>query len=126
MDPLTHTLLGASFGYFGFGRRLGRATAAGVGALAGAAPDLDVLIGSAADPLIAVEYHRHFTHALPFAPVGAALVVGLLLVYRPWRERWRGHLGAVWACALAAWVSHCLLDSATSYGTQLMLSLIHI
>ena len=120
MDPLTHTLLGASFGYFGFGRRLGRATAAGVGALAGAAPDLDVLIGSAADPLIAVEYHRHFTHALPFAPVGAALVLGVLLIYRPWREKWRGHLGAVWACGLAAWVSHCLLDSATSYGTQLM------
>lgn len=120
MDPLTHTLLGASLGYFGGGRRLGRATAAGVGALAGAAPDLDVLIGSASDPLIAVEYHRHFTHALPFAPVGAALVVGLLLVYRPLREKWRGQLGAVWACGLAAWVSHCLLDAATSYGTQLL------
>ena len=120
MDPLTHTLLGASFGYFGFGRRLGRATAVGVGALAGAAPDLDVLIGSASDPLIAVEYHRHFTHALPFAPVGAALVLGVLMIYRPWREKWRGQIGAVWACGLAAWVSHCLLDSATSYGTQLM------
>ena len=120
MDPITHTLLGASLGFFGFGRRLGRATAAGVGALAGAAPDLDVLIGSASDPLIAVEYHRHFTHALPFAPVGAALVLGVLMIYRPWREKWRGQIGAVWACGFVAWVSHCLLDSATSYGTQLM------
>ena len=120
MDPITHTLLGASLGYFGFGRRLGRATATGVGALAGAAPDLDVLIGSASDPLIAVEYHRHFTHALPFAPVGAALVLGVLMIYRPWREKWRGQIGAVWACGLVAWVSHCLLDAATSYGTQLL------
>ncbi len=120
MDPITHTLLGSSLAYFGFGRRLGRATAAGLGALAGAAPDLDVFIGSATDPLIAVEYHRHFTHALPFAPVGAALVVGLLAAHRPWREKWSGQYGAVWACALVAWVSHCLLDAATSYGTQLL------
>lgn len=120
MDPLTHTLLGASLGLAFFGRRVSRATALGVGGLAGAAPDLDVLIGSASDPLLAVEFHRHFTHALPFAPVGAALVVGLLSIYRQWRESWRGHRTAVWGCALMAWVSHALLDAATSYGTLLL------
>ncbi len=120
MDPVTHILLGASLGYFGFGRRLRRGTAVGVGALAGAAPDLDVFIKSATDPLIAVEYHRHFTHSLLFAPVGAAVAVGFLLLYRPWRQRWRGQFGAVWLCGFVAWVSHCLLDAATSYGTQLM------
>ena len=120
MDPLTHTLLGASLGWVVFGRKLGRATAAGVAAAAGAAPDLDILIRSATDPLVAVEYHRHFTHALPLAPLGAAAVVGILALYRPWRERWRGCVGAVWGCALVAWVSHCLLDAATSYGTLLL------
>ena len=120
MDPLTHTLLGASLGLAVFGRRLNRATAVGVGGAAGAAPDLDVLIGSATDPLLAVEFHRHFTHALLFAPVGAALVVGLLSIYRPWRETWRGQRAAVWGCALVAWVSHALLDAATSYGTLLL------
>lgn len=120
MDPLTHTLLGASLGWVGFGRKLGRATAAGVAAAAGAAPDLDIFIRSATDPLVAVEYHRHFTHALPLAPLGAAVVVGILALYRPWRERWRGNFVAVWGCALVAWVSHCLLDAATSYGTLLL------
>ena len=120
MDPLTHILLGSSLGYVGFGRRLGRATSVGVGSMAGAAPDLDVLIGSATDPLLAVEYHRHFSHALAFAPVGAGLVVALLALYRPWRETWRGKFAAVWSCAVVAWVSHCLLDAATSYGTQLL------
>jgi inner membrane protein len=120
VDPLTHTLLGASLGTLGWSRRLGRATAAGVGALAGAAPDLDIFIGSPTDPLLAVEYHRHFTHALPFAPVGAAVVVGILLLYPPWRRQWQGQLGHVWLCAWVAWLSHCLLDAATSYGTLLL------
>jgi len=120
MDPLTHTLLGASLGMLGFGHRVGRATAAGVGALAGAAADLDIFIGSATDPLIAVEYHRHFTHALAFAPVGAALVVGLLSGYGPWRRAWAGQFSAIWLCGVLAWVSHCLLDAATSYGTLLL------
>ena len=120
MDPLTHTLLGASLGLACFGRRVGRATAVGVGGAAGAAPDLDVLIGSATDPLLAVEFHRHFTHALPFAPVGASAVVGLLAIYRPWRAFWCGQRMAVWGCALVAWVSHALLDAATSYGTLLL------
>ena len=47
-----------------------------LGALAGAAPDLDVLIRSETDPLLALQYHRHFTHALLIAPL-----IGLL-----WRE----------------------------------------
>lgn len=120
MDPLTHTLLGASLGTLGFGRLLGRATAAGVGALAGAAADLDIFIKSATDPLIAVEYHRHFTHALAFAPVGAAVVVGLLSLYGPWRRAWSGRFRTVWLCGIVAWVSHCLLDAATSYGSLLL------
>ncbi len=42
------------------------------------AADLDVLIKSSTDPLLALEYHRHFTHSLLFIPVGA-LVCTLLL-----------------------------------------------
>jgi len=73
MDPISHTLLGASLGYAVFGKQLGR-TAAVAGGLAALTPDADTFIRSATDPLLAVEYHRHFTHALTFAPVGAALV----------------------------------------------------
>lgn len=115
MDPVTHVVLGASLGYAAHGRRLGR-MAAGAGALAGLAPDADVFIRSATDPLVAIEFHRQFTHALVFAPVGAAVVA------LPW-WRWasaRAPGWALWGCCLLAYVSHCLLDAATSYGTHLL------
>lgn len=115
MDPLTHALLGGTLGYAVFAKPLGRKAAA-VGALAAFVPDADVFIRSSSDPLLAVEYHRHFTHSLFFAPVGAAIVAALWLFQRTSRtQAW--HL---WLCALVAYLSHCLLDSATSYGTQLL------
>jgi len=114
MDPVSHVLLGASLGYSVFGKTLGR-TAALAGGLAAFVPDADVFIRSANDPLLAVEFHRHFTHALAFAPVGAALVSLLWIA----RKRWRPQALPVWLCCLLAYVSHCLLDAATSYGTQL-------
>jgi inner membrane protein len=116
MDPLTHIALGASLGYAAFGRRLGR-HAATAGGLAAFAPDADVFISSAADPLLAVEYHRGFTHAVAFAPIGAALVAGLWLFHRDWRNpaRWL----PLWLASLVAYLSHELLDAATSYGTRL-------
>ncbi len=86
MDPVTHVLLGAGLSYAVFGRKLGR-TAAAVGALAGLAPDADVFIRSSNDPLLGIEYHRHFTHALAFAPVGAAVVSGIWWIRRKWRPQ---------------------------------------
>jgi inner membrane protein len=114
MDPISHVLLGATLGYAGFGKKLGR-SAALAGGLAAFVPDADIFIRSATDPLLAIEYHRGFTHALVFAPVGATLVASLWML----RRRWRPHAFAIWLCCLVAYVSHCLLDAATSYGTQL-------
>jgi inner membrane protein len=116
VDPLTHTLLGASAAYAVFGRRLGR-TAAGAGALAAFAPDADVFIRSAVDPLVAIEHHRGFTHALAFAPVGAAVVAALWLFSPGWRSRHRWPL--LWLCCTVAYLTHPLLDASTTYGTQL-------
>jgi len=115
VDPLTHTLLGASCGYATFHRPLGR-TAAAVSALAAFVPDADIFIRSSTDPLLAVEYHRHFTHSLLFAPFGAAFVASLFLLRRPNRGRFL----LLWLCATCAYITHCLLDAATSYGTQLL------
>ena len=115
MDPISHVLLGASLGYGVFGRKLGR-TAALAGGLAAFVPDADVFIRSGSDPLLAVEYHRHFTHALLFAPVGGGLVSLLWIL----RQRWRPQALTIWLCCLLAYLSHCLLDAATSYGTQLL------
>jgi inner membrane protein len=116
LDPVTHILLGASIGYVAFGRRLGR-TAALAGGLAAFAPDADFFIRSAADPLVAIEHHRGFTHSLAFAPVGAAIVAGLWLTRKSWRtRRWL----MLWSGCLLAYLSHLFLDAATSYGTQLL------
>ncbi len=117
MDPVSHLVLGASVGYAVFGRQLGRAAAA-AGGLAGLLPDADILIRSATDPLVAIEAHRGFTHSLAFVPVGAAAVAALWLVAPRWRRRDRGFL--LWGAAALAWLSHVLLDAATSYGTQLL------
>lgn len=108
MDPLTHVLAGATIAWAASGEPLGR-RALLIGAVAALLPDADVLIRSAADPLLAVEHHRGFTHSLLFVPVGGALAA--LLCGR--RSR------AALAAGMLAWLSHALLDAATTYGTQL-------
>lgn len=77
------------------------------------APDLDVLIRSAEDPLLGLMMHRHFTHALLFAPVGA--LVTALIVWAAWR---RISFARVYLYSLLGWLSHGLLDTFTSYGTH--------
>lgn len=116
MDPVSHVLLGASLSYAAFGQKLGR-HAAVAGGLAAMLPDADILIHSRADPLLAIEMHRGFTHALPFVPIGAAVVAAVWLLRPVWRDRTRWLL--LWAAAMLAYASHTLLDAATSYGTQL-------
>lgn len=119
MDPLTQGALGAVTAQALGPRSLGKHNG-WIGGLAGMAADLDVLIRSAEDPLIAVEYHRHFTHALAFAPIGAvAVALSLwLLLGRGRRERFR--LGALYVCCLIAYLTHAPLDACTSYGTLLL------
>ncbi len=114
MDPLTHIFLGAATGLATCGKRLGRRAAA-IGALAAFAPDADVFIRSEHDPLVYVEFHRHFTHSFAFTPVGGLLVAALWFAWRRHRPDWR----ALWFCATLGWLSHCLLDAATSWGTRL-------
>ncbi|HEX6087562.1 MAG TPA: metal-dependent hydrolase, partial [Thermoanaerobaculia bacterium] len=107
MDPLTHALAGASIAWAAGGRHHAGRRALLAGAAAGLLPDLDVLIRSAGDPLLAIEHHRGFTHSLVFVPLGgtlAALLTGARRLIVP---------------AILAYLSHALLDAATTYGTQL-------
>jgi inner membrane protein len=115
MDIVTHALLGASAAHLSAARRLPRSAWA-IGALAGYAPDLDVLIRPASDPLGGLLWHRHFTHALIMAPVQAALIAGLLiLIFRSLRPAW----ASVYLAATVAMLTHGPLDALTSYGTLL-------
>ena len=112
MDPVSHALLGAAVASVPAQLPLRRAAL--LGAVAALMPDLDVLISSEADPLLQVEMHRHFTHALVTAPLLGALVAGAA-----WRF-WRGQYWRLWLCATLAVLSAGLLDACTSYGTHLL------
>ena len=115
MDPVSQGALGAALAQSVAGRRRLLA-AGGLGLLAGMAPDLDVLIRSSSDPLLFLEYHRQFSHALVFIPVGA-LVCALVLhgfVRRTLRFR------ETWLFCALGYGTHGLLDACTSYGTQLL------
>ena len=87
-----------------------------LGWLAGMSPDLDVLIRSDQDPLLFLEYHRQFTHSLIFIPVGGFICAVLFqLIARRWNLSFRQTL----LYCTAGYATHALLDSCTSYGTQL-------
>jgi len=118
LDPFTQGVFGSLFAQAG-ARRKHLRPAAAVGFAAGMAPDLDVLIRSSTDSLLAIEYHRHFTHALAFIPAGAMLVA---LVVWPLVHRWRPGVkfARVYLWALLGVGSHGLLDAMTSYGTRLL------
>ncbi|MDH5649247.1 MAG: metal-dependent hydrolase, partial [Gammaproteobacteria bacterium] len=49
-----------------------------IGALSGLLADADVLIRSSEDPLLTIEFHRHFTHSVFFIPFGA-LIAALII-----------------------------------------------
>lgn len=114
MDILTHGLLGAlAAGAISRNQTVHKACV--VGFLAALFPDLDVLIRSSSDALVSLTYHRHFTHSLLFVPVGALLVCVLALPLL------RGKLSRAetYFFACAGYLSACLLDACTSYGTYL-------
>lgn len=117
MDPLSQATLGAGFSQATSSRHQ-LAKAAILGALAGMAADLDVLIRSDDDPLLALEFHRQFTHALLFIPLGGLLCN--LLLYPLLAKRWGiSFVSSFFFCTLG-YASHGLLDACTSYGTQLL------
>ena len=116
MDPISQGAIGAALATATYTRRKKLLTVALLGTLAGMAPDLDVLMQSPTDPLLFLEYHRQFSHALVFIPIGALLVALPLFKFfarkvLTWRETYL-------AC-LAGYATHGLLDACTSYGTQL-------
>lgn len=115
MDPLTHALLGASAAQVAFGPRLGR-QAWLPGAVGGVLPDADILIRSSADPLLAIQYHRHFTHALAFIPVGGIVAATPWLAQQRYRPNWR----PIVAATTIGYATHALLDACTNYGTHLL------
>ena len=115
MDPISQGAVGAALATSTQDRKKQLFTVAWLGALAGMAPDLDVLIQSSSDPLLFLEFHRQFSHALVFIPFGALLVAAPLYPLARKALSWR----QTYLACLAGYATHGLLDACTSYGTQL-------
>ncbi|SMO85105.1 metal-dependent hydrolase [Fodinibius sediminis] len=115
MDPITHGLIGASAAQSSTIKEKLR-PAALIGCTSALLPDLDVLISSSSDPLLKLEYHRQFTHAFLFIPLGALIAAGVLW----WFFRDRLSFKETYLFSLLGYATAGLADAFTSYGVQLL------
>lgn len=119
MDLLTQGLLGANLAVTHAQKHEIR-LATGIGFFAGMVADADILIQSDQDPLLTIEFHRHFTHSLFFIPFGALIAAVLLWPFL------RKHLAffRLYLFCLLGYSLSGVLDALTSYGTHLLWPLI--
>ncbi len=115
MDSLTQIVLGAAVGEAVLGKKVGN-KAMLYGAIAGTIPDLDFLAGYFVDTVTATEWHRGFSHSIFFSVLFAPVFGWLIWKLDHKKEAsWRD-----WSW-LMFWglFTHPLLDSFTTWGTQL-------
>ncbi|MBM4193509.1 MAG: metal-dependent hydrolase [Gemmatimonadetes bacterium] len=115
MDPVCHTLVGATIAHAMDARRAPRLVLLGV--IAANVPDVDGFTYLMSDPAFAVSFRRGWTHGLPALALWVILLSAIWarLTKRPWR---------VFApLAAIAVVSHPLLDLMNSYGIRLLMPL---
>ncbi len=115
MDIVTQGLVGGTMA-LAFARRRESKIAVLIGFAAGLLADADALIRSPGDPLLTVEFHRHFSHSLFFIPFGAGIA---FLILWPFLRR-RISPQRLYLYALLGYSMSGLLDSCTSYGTLLL------
>ena len=121
MDILTQGLIGATMAQSvsrdrrqpGTNRFIRKATL--IGFLTGMLADADVFIRSSTDPLLVLEYHRHFTHALLFVPFGALIASAL---FWPFFKQ-ALHYRRLYLTCFAGYLFSGVIDTCTSYGTRL-------
>ena len=115
MDILTQGLLGGVLAQT-VAHKSETRLASFIGVFAGLLADADILIRSADDPLLNIEYHRHFSHSLLFIPLGAA--IALILLW-PFVHR---HISTprLYLFCLLGYSLSGVLDAGTSYGTHLL------
>ena len=119
MDPLSQGVVGAAASQL-VSRKTEKIAAGVIGFFSGMAADLDVLISSSSDPLLFLEYHRHFTHALVFIPIGALLcTVAFRFAFKRWFKRHQLSFTRTYLYSFAGYATHAVLDACTTYGTQL-------
>jgi len=114
MDSVTQIALGAAVGEAVLGRKIGN-KAMLWGAIAGTLPDLDIFV-SLGDVVKDFTYHRSASHSLLVLALATPLLVWLINKIHPalreHRVRWL-------LLVYLAFATHVLLDSFTTYGTQI-------
>ncbi len=115
MDSLTHIVFGAALGEVVLGKKAGK-KAMLWGAIANTIPDLDVFLVFG-DPIREITIHRGLSHSIFFALL-AAPILGWLI-----NKLYKDKIGfkSWWLFFLCLIITHPLLDSLTTYGTQLFL-----
>ena len=115
MDSLTQIVLGAAVGEAVLGKKVGN-KAMLYGAIAGTIPDLDTFASAFTDTITAIEIHRGFTHSIVFSILFAPIFGWLISrIEKKSIATWQN-----WSW-LMFWglFTHPLLDSHTTWGTQL-------
>jgi len=115
MDIVTQGLIGATVAQAGAKPNEIR-LASIIGFCAPLLADADALIRSTEDPLLFLEFHRHFSHALLFIPFGA--LIASLLLWPLLRKRLA--FKRIYLYALLGYATAGFLDACTSYGTHLL------
>jgi len=119
MDILTQAVLGAAVAQ-SIAKKTELRVATFIGLVAGILADADVFISSNSDPLLTLEYHRHFTHSIFFIPIGALLAAVLLWFFV------KNHLSfkRLYVFSFAGYSLSGFIDTCTSYGTYLFWPLV--
>jgi inner membrane protein len=115
MDSLTQIVLGAAVGEAVLGKKVGN-KAILYGAIAGTLPDLDTFASAFTDTITAIEIHRGFTHSIAFSIIFAPIFGWLISkIERKSIATWQN-----WSWLMFwGFFTHPLLDSHTTWGTQL-------
>jgi len=115
MDIVTQAILGATVAQSA-ARKEHIRLATMIGLVAGVIADADVLIRSSTDPLLSLEYHRHFTHSIFFIPIGALIAFCLFWPFL----RNRLSASALYGYCFLGYLLSGFIDACTSYGTHLL------
>ncbi len=115
MDIITQSILGATVAQSAARKEHVR-LATMIGLVSGIIADADILIRSSADPLLSLEYHRHFSHSIFFIPVGALIA---FLLFWPFLRNKLAPRFIYFYCFLGYLLSG-FIDACTSYGTHLL------
>lgn len=115
MDIVTQGILGATVAQ-SVSKKEHVRLATFIGLVSGIIADADVFIRSSKDPLLILEFHRHFTHSIFFVPVGALAAFCLLWPFL--RKKLPSRF--LYLYCFCGYLLSGFIDACTSYGTYLL------